>query len=191
MIKSEAGRAGGEPGETIAPRHFLTQDSGIDPLYQAPPELCYPERGQEPFFATLLFRGYIVTSSFGEKTQISSLSLSMQPQHFRMTVFAVMLALLGGGPLAEIVHQDANPGSSASEVSMTEHTCGDTEHHIPADRLHQCVSCSHRTQRLSTLLSLPPLSISSIASLADLPCLLASSGTASFLFSGKRGPPRG
>ena len=107
----------------------------------------------------------------------------------RTTAFGAILLLLITSPLIEIAHQDAILGGSGSGAAFTQHMCGDRERHIPLDQLHGCTVCAQQTQRISTLPS-PPLSItSSVIFFAGLPDQLGDPTCASYLFSGKRGPP--
>ena len=106
----------------------------------------------------------------------------------RIALF-ILVAYIATGFLLESAHHDDFVFGSGSPQTVTTHTCGAHEIHIPLDSLHPCLACSQASQRISTpALSFVPDS-ETFQCLTLIPSLDEQYLSTDYLYTGKRGPP--
>ena len=105
---------------------------------------------------------------------------------------AAIVALVGyivAGFLLEISHHDGTALSLLSQPVLAQHKCGAKELHIPIDKRHDCLACSHSAQRASVQttqyvgVNIPLAHLATVFFLRERPLQI------DILHSGKRGPP--
>ena len=113
------------------------------------------------------------------------MELSSRKTIARFILTAYMLA----GVLLEVGHHDIHAIRLIAAPAVSSHNCGANEIHIPLDRRHECLVCTHSTQRVATATTSLPADITAFLCFGHLFITNERTLHTDILHSGKRGPP--
>lgn len=108
----------------------------------------------------------------------------------RNTIACLALVVyVAAGVLLEVGHRHPHDFLLAASPTLSSHSCGEKEIHLPLDKRHDCLACVQSTQRVSgeamQYVGIHPAMVCSLG----IPVLAEQGLETNVLYSGKRGPP--
>lgn len=101
----------------------------------------------------------------------------------------VILSYVTAGFLIAVSHHDVTDLALHSSATVTNHSCGSNERHIPLDKRHECLACMQSAMRIATATASASVTDVQFLALGSTPVDDRSTLSTDILHSGKRGPP--
>jgi len=109
-------------------------------------------------------------------------------KHLSISVLA-LLTYIVSGILIDVTHHDVSDFLLQSMETVSSHECGANEIHISLDKRHECVACSHITQRVATTASRISNDVNALECLFRIPGYSEGTLQTDPFHSGSRAPP--
>lgn len=108
---------------------------------------------------------------------------------FRHITAILLFGYVLAGALLEIAHNHGHDIPLYAQHTLAAHDCGAHERHVPLGKIHDCLICTHSTQRVAAETAPHIVTDPSFTCFAAVPDFIELPGEADILHSGKRGPP--
>ncbi len=110
-------------------------------------------------------------------------------RRFRHITAILLFGYILAGTLLEVAHNHRHDIPLFSQHTLAAHDCGAHERHVPLGKIHDCLACTHSTQRVAVETAPYIVTDPTVISFAVVPSFNEQPGEADILHSGKRGPP--